>query len=345
MGTPGVPPTPAPEVVDPGKGGLEAADAAARDRLAAAFPDPLQPGAPADVAAAAAAPPAADAPFDIFDPDAIDKLDLGSLQYRDGAKLAKDIAAARDKFKPLNDAFGGLDDAQRAALVAAAPTLGADLAVFGQVGSQLHPDDRAWFMGVMGEFATDPLGAAKKLAAGASAIQANYVDPAAPPAPAADPNAPPSDDSWIDPDAAPADPANAPVTRADLEAYMNQQRYEADVRSQEQAVLAAAAKLGYSPNPNDPIADNRFDSFIGMARRTGGDLDKAHQLMQAQDQAIIDGFVQAKAADADRPGTPATGGPPVDTQVLDTLPDAQQSMLNRLEGALGPDPRRRGAED
>lgn len=341
-------PTPAaPAATDPGPGGLEGADQAARDRLANAFPDGVQPGAPAEVAAAATgAPVEGETPFDIFAENALEGLDLGNLQYRDGAKLQKEIGRARDQFKPFHDAFGSLDEESRASLLANAPNLGNDLAAFSQVASQLHPDDRAYFMATMERFATDPLGAAEAMGAAVDIIRQQYGQaPGAPPAaPAPLPAGQQAMPEWAQPDA-PVDPANAPITRADLEQWSAQERYAAEIKANEADIIHRATELGYAPNPNDPVANNRFRSFIGLLQDTSGDADAAHALMQQADQAIIDGFVQAKAADAGRPGAPAMGAAPAETRVLETLDDGRAAMLARLDGSLGPDPRRRSAED
>lgn len=346
-------PTPAaPAATDPGPGGLEGADQAARDRLANAFPDGVQPGAPAEVAAAATgAPVEGETPFDIFAENALEGLDLGNLQYRDGAKLQKEIGRARDQFKPFHDAFGSLDEESRASLLANAPNLGNDLATFSAVASRLDPSDRAYFMAAMDLLATDPIRAAEALGAGADSLrQAFGMAPGAAPASGTPGQAAPlpagqqAMPEWAQPDA-PVDPENAPVTRADLAQWKAEQDYAAEIRANEADIIHRATELGYAPNPNDPVANNRFRSFIGLLQDTSGDADAAHALMQQADQAIIDGFVQAKAADAGRPGAPAMGAAPAETRVLETLDDGRAAMLARLDGSLGPDPRRRSAED
>lgn len=337
----------APPAADPGNGGLDVAQQASRDRLENAFPQPLPPGAPADVAAAATAPPGeGESAFDIFADGAEDTLIGDDMPYRDGKRLREQVTQAKEQFRPFRDAFGNLDENQRATLLANAPTLGSDLAAFSAVAPQLHADDRAWFMGVMSKFATDPLGAAEELARGAGVLREQFAAPGSQPPAAPAPPGQQAMPEWAQPEE-PVDPAQQPLTRGDLDQWAQQQQYANEVRQSEAAIIAAAGELGYAPNPNDPIADDRFRSFIGMAARpeVNGDLNKAHALMQQRDQAIIDGFVQAKAANADRPGAPVTGAAPADMRVLETLSDGREAMLARLDGTLGPDPRRRGADD
>lgn len=333
---PGAPAAPsAPAGQPPGFGD---ASAAAQARIDEAFPQPLQPGTPADVAAAAQAPAVEDAPFDIFADDALETLDLENLQYRDGARIAKEIASARDRFKPFNDAFGGLNDDQRNALIENAPTLGSDLATFSALAPQLHPDDRAYMMRAMELMATDPARAAQMLAEGATLIQQAFPGAApAPAAPAAEPN------PWDPPAELP--PEEQPLTRADLERELAAREYQGEVKRAEDDIRARAKELGYDPESANPADDARFRTFIAMAGRpeVNGDLDRAHALMGEMDQAIIDRFVQAKSADAERPGAPVTGAAPAQPpQAMDTLDDARAAANLRLDSVLGPDPRRRG---
>lgn len=325
---------------------LEGATSAAQDRLAQAFPDAPSPGAPAAPPAAppadGATPPPApgEAPFDIFAPDALEQLDLGNLQYRDGARLQRDIAAARDRFKPFNDAFGSLSDEQRTQLLESAPTLGADLATFGQVATQLHAEDRAWMFQVMDLMATDPVRAGEMLAAGAETLR-GALAPAGAPAPDAGGAAPPA---WPDDDGQDLPPEQRPVTRGDLDQWAQQRDYAAQVHQEESAILAKARELGYSPDSQEPFDRDRFQSLISFAGQpeVAGDLDKAHLLLEQRDQAIIDRFVAGKQADASRPGAPAdAGAPPADVRELSTTEDARAAMNNRLDATLGPDPRRR----
>lgn len=347
---PAQPPASAPAAPNPGSGhppGFNEADAAARARLEEAFPTPLPPGAPADAAAAATAPPAGEpAPFDIWADDADTSMIPDEMPYRDAVKLRSEIAAARDQLRPFRDAFGSLETSEREAFLAAAPTAGSDLAVFAQLAPTLHPDDRAYMLDAFQLMSTDPAAAAEMLAQGAEVLRSQFTQPGAQPPPAAPPNLT-DPNAWVDPAAAaPLPPEQQPMTRGDFLNMMAERDYAGQVKANEATILAKARELGYDPDSTDPLVRNRFQSFIGMAAQpdVGGDLDRAHTLMQQQDQAVIDGFVQAKAADADRPGAPAIGATPADTRVLDTMSDAREAAQGRIDAALGPDPRRRGAD-
>jgi hypothetical protein len=322
---------------------LAGAADAARARIDEAIPGARNPG---DDVPPQEEPAGSDEPFDIFADNALENLDFGNVAYRDGKKLEKEIRSARDTFRPFHDAFSTMSDDARQALLDAAPTLGEDLAALGAYGSRLHPDDRAWFVNVMNVMSSDPVRGAELLAAGADAIRgAAGVDPIAPtaPAPGAQPYVP---DAWAEPGAAPAE---APMTRAELEAFLaerDQARdFEREVRDNEQQILAQARELGYDPESNDPVDDARFAALIHVAGRpdVGGDLEKAHGIINTEwEQRIIDKFVNAKSADAERPGALAgAGATPAQPRTVETLQDGREAMLARLDAVLGPAPQRR----
>lgn len=346
---PAAPPASTPAAPNPGAGqppGFGDAQQAAADRLAAAFPEGLQPGTPADVAAAATAAPEA---TDFWAEDADEKLIPDNMQYRDAVELRGELKKARETYRPFRDAFGQLDEAERNAVMAAAPTLGSDLAQFSQIAPNLHPDDRAYMMQamqLMGDPATVAAGA-EMLANAATILRGETPAPTqaqAPFAPLGQPDLT-NPAAWADPNLGQQlPPEQQPMTRADFAAMMQERDNERQVQDSESQILAKARELGYDPDATDPIADGRFRTFIAMAARpeVDGDLDRAHSLMEQMDQATIDKFVQAKSADADRPGAPAMGATPADTRVLDTMTDARGAAEARIAAALGPDPRRRG---
>lgn len=354
MTTPGAPaPAPVPTPTPPAQDLTSAGDAA-RQRIDQAFPEGTQPGdlQPGAVAPPAAAPPPtgdappAEAPFDIFADNAIEGLDLGNVTYRDGKKLESELVKARDTFKPLNDALSGLDDHSRTALLAALPSLGPDLAMFGSVASQLHPDDRAYFQDAMRLFATDPGAAATELARGADILRRQFTQPATQPAPLPPGQQPMPEWAQGDPEGLGGEGGDQPITRAEFDRMMQERDYATQVAQEESAIVTEAHDLGYDLDSDDPIVSARATTLINLAGRPeiAGDLSKAHVLMQQMDQAAIDDFVKGKAADAERPAAPVLGAPPAEMRELATTEDAHAAMLNRLNATLGPDPRARGED-
>lgn len=342
-GAPAAPAAPPAEPVsappNPGAGhpaGFHDAEVAARARIDEALPPGTPPGAPAPEA-----PPEAPAAPDIWSDDFDDSMIPDGMPYRDAVGLRNDVKQAREAFRPFRDAFGTLDDAGRQAVLETAPGLGSDLPFIVRSMGALHPEDRAYMTRALELMATDPAQGAQMLQDAADILRGGAAD-ASGGAPTAPPGVPP----LVDPNAPPVDPATQPLTRAELEQWAQERDYQRDVATSQEKILARSRELGYDPDATDPIVRNRFLNFIGLAGQpdVAGDLDKAHALMQQSDQAIIDQFVQAKAADADRPGAPATGAAPTAPVELATNADGKTAMLGRLDAELGPDPRRRGAD-
>lgn len=324
-------------------------------RLAEAFPDGPQLGddtlaAPVDPNAPAVEEPG----IDLFDDAAIDGMNFDGLQYRDGKKLREEIVKARDTYKPFRDALAGLDDTQRQQLLDNAPNLGPDLAALSAVSARLDPGDRAYFQNAMSLLASgDPADlerGAQMLADGAQSIRDQWLSPqnggtGAPPAAG---SAPMPD--WAQPadGAAPPDPDSQPITRADLRAWQAENEQRQMVQQSEAQILAQARDLGYDPDaPHGSDEANRFKYLLTLATgQSGGDLAKAHEGVERLRQAAIDDFVRSKEVDASRPAATAVAGTaPVETQTLETMVDARQAASARLDGLLGPDPRKRGVSD
>jgi hypothetical protein len=341
--------------------GFAAAEQAAADRLANAFPEARAPG---DGAPPAASPPGDDgqqpAPFDILADDALDNLPLQGMQYQDGKRLEAELRRSRETFKPLNDAFGGMSDEARQALLESAPTLGDDIGFLGQVMTRLHPDDRQYFRDAMELMATDPIQASQMLARGAELIQSHYQMPGQPQQQQQQQWEPPAGQQpmpeWADPqgqydgqvDEGYYDPADQPLTVGQMEQMLAQRDWQHIVTGEEQAIVAEAQALGYDLDSSDPVDAARFNNLLFFLGReeTGGDVELAHQYAQAMDQAAIDRFVQAKAADAGRPVPPVNGEAPMHArEPIVSMSDGEAAMRARLDGTLGPDPRARSADD
>lgn len=356
MGTSGIPapaapavPTPQPPAQD-----LTGAGDAARDRLASAFPDPAIPGGDGAPPAGqggegVVTPPAENAPVDIFADDALENLDFSGMQYRDGKKLENEIRTARERYRPFTDAFGAMTDEARQALLDAAPDLGNDLGTLSAASRVLHPDDRAYFAEAMSLMSKDPQKAAEMLSHGAEQLRAAYAIPGQPPAAPA-PGESGAMPEWAAPEGAEpgaeVDPLDQPMTMRQFQEAQKADAYAAEVRQNEQAIIDEAKALGYDPDTDDPIAFARLQTLVALAGRPdiGGDLTKAHTLLEQARQADIDAFVQGKTADAANPTAPNLGAPPAERRELETAEDGRSAMMTRLDATLGPDTRRR-AED
>lgn len=327
----------------------DVADSVAR-RIDEALPRATPPGAPA-AAPPPEAPPGAPAEptIDLFDEESLAGLDLSNLSYADGKKLEGEIKKARETYRPFRDAFGQLDDDQRQTLLESAGTLGPDLALLTSVASRLPTSDREWFQEAMHVMATDPAKGAEMLANGAAQVREALNLAPAQPAPAV-PGQPQPD--WAVPgQPLPLPDEQAPLTRADAERMFQEreaarEQTAAQERSR-QAILDEARTLGYDPDATEQSNPDGYDAFnylLTVAGRpsVGGDIKKAHEIVVARNQAVIDNFVQAKTADADRPAlTPDGSSVPAQQRTLETLADAATSMDERLDAVLGPDLRSR----
>lgn len=352
------PPVPTPQSAIPPSFAEGPAVDAARARidagLAAGDPDaPPTAPAPAAVPAVPGAP-AGDAPpteLDFFSDDGLAGLNFDGMQYRDGKKLEGEIRKARDAYKPFRDAFAGLSDTERQALLDGAPTLGSDLATLTGTLGRLHEDDRQWFTDAMAVLADDPVEGAKLLAQGAADIQAAFAPGGPGAAPAPPVGGQPIPD-WAQPPA-PAAPEEAPLTRAEFDRLMNERATQEDFARQTERIqaeiLAEARDLGYDPEAAEGTPERaRFAFLLSTAGQPGvGDISKAHTVLEGIKQSTIDSFIQAKAADAGRPIVPSTDGttPVAPPRELSTLPDAAAAMRSRMDAQLGPDPRRRSTSD
>lgn len=343
-------------VEPPAPASLDDAGAAARARLDAALPqDPAgqhSDGSTPPPAPPAAAPPSPATPaggeFDLFAPDALDNLNFDGLQYRDGQQLRGELATWRDRMKPYHEAFGALDDANRQAVLDGAKALGTDVAGTMQVLGGMHPDDRGYFLNAM-QMMGDPSTRAEAADMLAVAVQRINESMGRQPTPDFQvPGTTPADNPFVDPDPA-ANPNDAPMTRGDYLRMQQEHDHQLRVTAEETAILNEARALGYDPQSQDPVDEARFAALMHLTGRgdiTGGDVAKAHEVLEGWRQANIDEFVAAKSADAARPGVPAdAGAPPAQPQQVETMDDAHGAMRARLDAAFGPDPRQRQRDD
>lgn len=291
-------------------------------------PDRTPTAASGDPAVPAAAPA----------PGSLDGLEVpDNLAYRDGVKLREQITEFKGRYKPFEEAFGGLEEADRSAAVDALRGLGTDAAPVIGIVAGMHPNDRAMLLNAYAEFSTDPVKGAEAFRVIAEqAAKAAGINPAVgngtSPPPVPDPAAGALGDDDLD----------RPITRRELEQRESERAAAADTaRAQEQAqsqILTDARALGYDPESTDPAERTRADHLIWLAGfRTEGDLKAAHAVLEGERQAVIDGYLKDKRANASRPAAPETGTAPSGQTEPNTPVDPMERARNRLDAELGPD--------
>lgn len=282
--------------------GGDGATGAASAEGTGAEPGIADPSAP--VTPPAAEPPAPSVP----DPALV----TDDIPYRDAVRLREEMARARDTYKPIEEALADIGDEDRSTLLAALPNL--------------HPDDRSALIDSMRMLASDDPEQVEEAAAFFVRVAEHLRSGDEPDTSAVD----------RDPDLLAGDPMDQPMTRREHEAWAAEQRQEAEVARQTEGILSEARELGYDPEATDPAAIGEFAALCEIARRTDGDLTKAHGVLQQRRQAVIDEYVASKQADAARTPSPTGGASSTEERTLDTLDDAEAAMRARMEATLGP---------
>lgn len=249
--------------------------------------------------------------------------DQGDMQYRDAAALRQELASSREKWKPLDDAFGQLSDQARSQVLQAVPTLGDDLALITSAFANMHPEDRLFLAQIAQMAPQDPIGAATLMAEAAGMMRGDD----------------PGQGGQGDPGE--YDPGDGPepeyMTREDFQQALEQHETERAVHQDMDSMVGEMKQLGYDPFSTDEIEQVKVEALIAMARRTpGGDLAKAHESLAAWTQQGVDRFVDGKRVDARRPGPPDGGAPPSGERQLESLGDAEAAMRNRMDAEYGP---------
>lgn len=100
------------------------------------------------------------------------------------------------------------------------------------------------------------------------------------------------------------------LTPEQLEQKLQEREQEKAVADQVQAIKSKAAELGYAENTRE------YHSLLWTAQNeTGFDLEKAHEKLQADRQAVIDSFLEEKRLAAEGNPAVAAGGAHVDGSV------------------------------
>lgn len=269
-------------------------------------------------------------------------VDFDNLTYRDGKRLREQLTAQKDRFKPFEQAFGSLPDAERTAALESLGALGASAPETIVLVAGMPPEDRDLLFNARALALADPSAGAQEFLriAHAIATQAGIaLDPAAPaPAGTAQPGAPAPA-----PQGEPgADDLDRPMTRREFQA--EQQRLaaerttgEAEAAAQQQ-ILTDVRALGYDPDSSDPDERSRSDEVIWLAAyRTGGDIKKAHAILDSRSQATIDRYVKDKQANARRPATPDNGSSPSGARDPEQVAP-KEAAKERILAAFGPPP-------
>jgi hypothetical protein len=132
-------------------------------------------------------------------------------------------------------------------------------------------------------------------------------------------------------------PDGQAMTPAQVEQMVERRLSEERSRQEQQQLISEmtreAESLGYAPNaPDDSPEAARFESLLSLAARNGGDLTKAHELLEADGQKRIDAFVAQRREAALRPSAPTAGGSPSPQRgPATTLEEAEARMEERLD--------------
>jgi hypothetical protein len=255
-------------------------------------------GSDAGLVDAPAAEPAAAEPV-TPEPAAEDTFDpnLEADQYPKSyvERLRKEAAGYRTRAQEYDDVFGNID-----------------------------PQDRQIWLGMARETYRDPKAGAEWMAKVSQGVLEGLSPEEAVDAAGAEPTQ--------KPDAEGAD--DEPLTKAGLEKWYADRRAAEKATEEQESLVRSIVKdaegLGYKENTAD------FNNLLWIAvNETGNDLSKAHEVMQASRQAIIDSWVEEK-----RKGgatlTPGTGVPTVGAPTqIKSMADAHRAAKARIEGTLG----------
>lgn len=272
----------------------------AYDAILAANPDPA--GDPAPEATEATAPPV-DGPLPDDIPD--------DIPYRDAKKLRDDLARYKERYRPYEERLGNIPDDVRQQLLDEVDDLAGSL--YG-----LPAEDRHALMAFADVVRS---GDADQIRQVLDAWRGGFDDPA--PQPAAKPEFDPADGEL--------------VTRADLERFYAEQSERQAVEAAQYEIIREVRDLGYDPEAADPIERARTGTLLTLAGEFGGDIAKAHEMLEAERQRQIDEYLAAKTKDASRTAAAPVGGSPSPARnVLDLSDDERRdAAMQMLEQHLG----------
>lgn len=269
----------------------------------------------------------------------LDSIDFQNLPYQQGKRIEAELRKSRERYRPFEQAFGGLPDNERAAAIESLGALGENANETIGLVAGMAAQDRDLLFGAYAQAIADPGAGAQEFLRIAQALATGAgitLDPAAPVAPVPGAAVPA-------PRGAPgADDLDQPMTKREWQAET--QRLDAERRMAEaetttiNEVLKEVRDLGYDPSSSDPDAKAEADYVIWIAaNRTGGDIKKADAILKGRDQIAVDRYVQGKKADASRPATPDNGSSPSGAREPGQVAP-KDAARERILAAFGPPP-------
>jgi hypothetical protein len=172
---------------------------------------------------------------------------------------------------------------------------------YGDVFDQYEEADREAFLSLAKTLREDPKSAAQEMAAAAEAILKQY--------------------ETGQPQGVDADGEPQYLTMADYQRLQEEQAVAAEMKN----IEVEARELGYTIDQKD--VDYRL-LLITAQNETGGDIAAAHAKIEARNQAIVDKYLAAKAADAEgSPRVPAGDAQiPGTAQPIKSFKDARAGL-------------------
>lgn len=115
------------------------------------------------------------------------------------------------------------------------------------------------------------------------------------------------------------------VTPQQLEQKFKEREEQAAQEREVERMRGEAKELGYELDSDD------YFYLLFISQRNGGDLKKAHEKIEAQNQAAVDRYVEGLKNDANGTVTsPHGGGAPSEERGLTTFKEARESLEQRL---------------
>ncbi len=203
-------------------------------------------------------------------------------------RLRKEAAGHRTKHTPYEEAFGDYSE-----------------------------EDRAVFLDLAKTFAADPVKGTERFEQLAAGLRKQYPGEKTPTAEELKAEA-----------GVEGDPAEKPMTRSELDAYMKEQR---ETEATEAAVKSITAEVSAAY----PAGTSEHREVLWLAaNKTGGDIKAALAMQAEKEQAIVDKFLTGKKAQAGG-AHPVTGhgDPSGDSKTPKTWKDARAASMARIAAA------------
>jgi len=276
------------------------------------------------------------------EPD-IDTYIPDNMLYRDAKKLINEVKQSREKYRPFEQSFGTLSENARQALLDYAPDLGDTRGASAAALANMDPSDRNQILNFLDAVSVGDTSRMSALVNGWNQAligteqpsyeqqsqyqqqQATYEQPQ---------------------QAGQHDDPNRPITVAEMQQMLAEQQYmqQQAIETERQlgGILDEARQLGYNPDTQDLAEQADFLAFAQLAASLDGDMARAHEMMQARRQAVVDQYLQGKRADAANfAGGVDVGTGPSNQRQIESMSDARAAAAARLESTFGPDRNRR----